>query len=175
MRAMQNIEIKARLEDRARVERQLEALGAKKMWTRRQEDTFYRVPQLGSMPSWLKLREAEDSPPELIAYRRAPAHGGPHASDYELIVVKDAAAWKRLFSRVLPEDKVVKKTRTLWLYESTRIHLDSVEGLGEFLELETLVHGPPDVARAETLRIMEILHLSEEDCLTGAYRDLLPN
>ena len=175
MLAMQNIEIKARLDDSSRVERQLEALGARRMWRRWQQDTFYKVPQLGAMPSWLKLREAEDSPPEVIGYCRAPPHGGPHASDYEIIIVKEAEAWKRLFGRVLPDDKVVKKTRTLWLYENTRIHLDSVDDLGEFIELETVVNGPPDSARAETLRIMEILHLDESDCIQGAYRDLLPD
>lgn len=171
---MKNIEIKTRLDDRSRVERQLRALGARGMWCRLQRDTFFTVPRLGQMTGWLKLREADDSPPELIAYRRSPPDRGPHASDYDVVVVSDAETWKRLLTRVLPIDRVVEKLRTLWLYENTRIHLDRVEGLGQFLELETVVRGPDvEAAHAETRRLMAVLHIREEDCIRGTYRDLL--
>lgn len=31
---------------------------------------------------------------------------------------------------------VVKKTRMLYMVDQTRVHVDSVEGLGDFMELE---------------------------------------
>ena len=55
---MQNIEIKAKMVDRSRVERQLTALGARRMWVRWQTDTFFLVPEQSGMRRWLKLREA---------------------------------------------------------------------------------------------------------------------
>lgn len=169
-RAMQNIEVKARLHDRAKAERRLEALGARRLWSRRQKDTFFAVPM-----GWLKLREAEERPSELISYLRSTESAGPRASDYDVIVVKDPPTWKRLLGRVLPVDKVVEKERTLWIYEQTRIHLDRVDGLGEFLELETVVESlDPSAARAENERVVRALALDPADFLAMPYRDLIP-
>jgi predicted adenylyl cyclase CyaB len=167
---MQNIEIKARLRDRANVESRLKALGARLLWTHRQKDTFFGVPR-----GWLKIREVEGKPPEVIAYERATDKSGPRASYYELVLVSDAEAWKRLLGRVLPVDKIVEKERTLWIYEHTRVHLDRVEKLGDFLELETVVEGISlEDAKAETQRIQETLGVVRGDLLAVPYRDLLP-
>jgi predicted adenylyl cyclase CyaB len=171
---MQNIEVKARMADRGRIEKQLTALGARRMWVRRQRDTFFRVPPPASGRSWLKLREVEGRRPEIISYWRPEGREGPRASDYDVMVLEEVGNWKRLLGRVLPEDIVVAKERTLWLYENTRIHLDRVEGLGDFVEIETVVRDLRiDVAREETLRLMDVLHLAPEDSIEGAYRDLL--
>lgn len=167
---MQNIEIKARLSDRSNVESRLSALGARRMWTHRQKDTFFGVPK-----GWLKIREAEGRPPEVISYERATDRAGPRSSYYEVILVEDAEAWKRLLGRVLPADKIVEKERTLWIYEHTRVHLDRVDGLGEFLELETVVEGIPlEEAKAETQRILETLGVQRGDLVALPYRDLIP-
>ena len=166
---MQNIEIKAHLRDRANVERRLAALGARKMWTRRQKDAFFAVPS-----GWLKIREVDGKPAEVISYRRATTHAGARPSDYDVIVVEDASAWKRLLGRVLAADKVVEKERTLWIYEHTRVHLDRVEKLGDFLELETVVEGITlEAARAETERISGTLGVESADLVPVPYRDLM--
>ena len=166
---MQNIEVKIPLRDRANVERRLEALGARRMWTLRQEDTFFAV-----ATGWLKLREAEGRPPEVISYQRSTDHSGPRPSEYDVIVVTDAAAWKRLLGRVLPVEGVVGKERTLWIYEHTRIHLDRVDGLGEFLELETVVQAlDAGAARAESDRVIRALALNPAEFVAVPYKDLL--
>lgn len=176
---VQNFEIKAKLTDRRRVERQLSALGARRMWLRAQRDTFFVLPPQASGSTWLKLREVDGRRAELISYRRegvadAAATGAPLVSDYDVMVVEDPGAWKRLLGRVLPLDRVVEKERTLWLYENTRVHLDDVVGLGPFVELETVVQGQSAAdARQETLRLMDVLHVEREACVRGAYRDLL--
>jgi len=166
---MQNIEVKTRLHDRQNAERRLEALGARRMWARRQKDTFFTAPH-----GWLKVREAEGRPPEVISYRRATEEAGPRVSDFDVVVVGDATTWKRLLGRVLPLDKVVEKERTLWIYEHTRIHLDRVDGLGDFLELETVVEGM-DVgdARQETARVVAALALDPAEFVAVPYRDLV--
>ena len=128
---MLNIEIKAPLIDRDAVERRLGEMGALLEWTHRQTDTFFRVPF-----GWLKLREAQGQPAELISYRRSESAAGHNVSEYDVERIGDPAKWMRLLSRVLEVDQVVKKERTLWLYEHTRIHLDRVRGLGEL----SLIH-----------------------------------
>lgn len=166
---MQNIEIKAKLKDRANVEHRLRALDAKCLWTHRQRDTFFKVPR-----GWLKLRESDGRPPELIAYERSTELAGPRSSFYEVLPLKDPEAWKRLLARVLPIDRVVEKERTLWIYQHTRIHLDRVDRLGEFLELETVVESIPDrEAHAETQRLLEILGIDRADLIPVPYKDLL--
>ncbi len=166
---MQNIEIKARLEDRANVESRLKALGARCLWTLRQRDTFFAVPR-----GWLKIREATGRPPEAISYERAADCGGPRASHYDVIILQDAEAWKRLLSRVLPVDKIVEKERTLWIYEHTRVHLDRVDRLGDFLELETVVEGiSVEEARRESQRVMDTLGVNAADLIALPYKDLV--
>jgi adenylate cyclase len=166
---MQNIEIKTLLPDRTAIERRLEAMGARRMWCRRQHDTFFQVPR-----GLLKLREVEGARPEVISYERSSESSGPRPSDYDVVPVGDAPTWLRLLSRVLPVDCVVDKERTLWLYEHTRIHLDRVRGLGDYLELETVVLDiDPDEAREETNRVIYALALDRSAFVTASYRDLL--
>lgn len=175
---MRNIEVKTPLEDRAKAEARLEALGARRTWTRKQTDTFFAVAGSGpggSGAAWLKLREAEGRPPELISYERSTGHSGPRPSDYDVIVIKDPEDWKRLLSRVLPIEAVVRKERTLWIYEHTRIHLDRVEDLGDFLELETVVDEIPHAeAREESERVINALALDPAAFISVPYKDLLP-
>jgi len=168
---VQNIEIKTRLRDPANVEVRLLALGARRMWTTRQVDTFFQVP---ARSGWLKLREAEGRPPEIISYERSTDNAGPRPSHYDVIIVKDVEAWRRLLGRVLPVEAVVRKERTLWIYEHTRVHLDRVEGLGDFLELETVVEDlPPEEARKETQRVVDALGLDPAEFLSLPYKEML--
>ena len=69
----------------------------------------------------------------------------------------------------------VRKERELLLLGRARIHLDRVEGLGDFLELEVVLEEGADEAdaRAEALMLLEKLGLGKDDLVPGAYRDLL--
>ena len=169
---MQNVEIKCPLEDRAAVEERLEALGAEEVWTRRQRDTFFRVPD-----GWLKLREAPDTEgvaPELIAYRRSTDTADARPSNYERAPVDDARRWLTLLGHVLQRETVVEKTRTLWRYEHTRVHLDRVEGLGEFLELETVLDGiDMGAGQAENRVVIDALALEPARFLARPYKEML--
>jgi adenylate cyclase class IV len=166
---MQNVEVKAPLRDRPRLEARLVALGAERRWTRRQIDTFFAVPR-----GWLKLREVEGKPAEVIAYERPAGPPGGRLSNYEVILIQDPASWKRLLGRVLPAGGVVDKQRTLWTYENTRIHLDEVRGLGEFIELETLVEDIGlEAAGEESARVAAALALEPAEFIGVPYRDLL--
>ena len=168
---MQNIEVKSPLHDPEKTEIRLCALGARKMWTRRQVDTFFRVP---SESGWLKLRESEGRPAELISYERSTGYAGPRPSNYDIVIVKDPPTWKRLLGRVVPVEIVVEKERTLWIYEHTRIHLDRVQDLGQFIELETVVDERSfEEARAETERVVEALALDAAEVLAVPYKDLI--
>lgn len=165
---MHNLEIKVPLADRAATEVLLRALGAALEWTRSQRDTFFAVPA-----GWLKLREEGGSRVELIAYRRATDRAGPRRSEYQIAPAASPRDLERVLAGALGVEGVVRKERTLWRYGHTRIHLDRVEGLGEFLELETVVEGiAEEEAQGEIDRLIAALHLDRGAMIAVPYRDL---
>ncbi len=88
---MQNIEIKTPIDSIEEIEQRLAEIGAEKIWTRCQTDTFFEVTR-----GWLKLREAEGAAPELISYLRPTDDTGPRPSTYDIGAIEDAEMWKRL-------------------------------------------------------------------------------
>jgi len=69
----------------------------------------------------------------------------------------------------------VRKRRLLLLAGRTRIHLDRVEGLGDFLELEVVLRDGEAETNgvAEAHALMAQLGVRPEQLLEGAYLDLL--
>ena len=69
---------------------------------------------------------------------------------------------------------MVEKRRRLYLLDRTRIHLDQVRELGDFVELETVLGGAPEAdAQAELARIAAGLEIRRETLVAVAYVDLL--
>ena len=164
-----NIEIKARLRDPRQTRHLAEKMADTPPRILQQTDTFYRVDQ-----GRLKLREFPDAPAELIFYRR-PDQAGPKASDYTIHRTEDGSGLGALLGAALGEAGTVRKTRTLLMAGRTRIHLDEVEGLGHFLELEVVLdegESPAD-GEAEARRLMTALKINEVDLIEAAYIDLL--
>lgn len=165
---MKNIEVKCPLPDRAATERILVAMEAERHWVRAQRDTFFDVPN-----GWLKIRE-EDGRAEVISYRRATDTDAPRASDYDVVEVESAPLWDRVFSRVLPRGGVVDKERTLWIYRHTRIHLDRVSELGDYLELETVIDGISYAGGLEeSHHLIDVLQLDRASFIGVPYREML--
>ena len=166
---MNNIEIKAALPDRAAVEHALNALPARREWTRQQRDVFFRVPR-----GYLKLRSYQGgNGGELIAYSREPGFE-PRASDYDIVRVASPDQMEAVLGRSLGIRGVVEKTRTLYLWRHTRIHLDQVSGLGAFLELESVVSGiSREEALGETRKLIKTLAVARENLLDRPYLELL--
>jgi predicted adenylyl cyclase CyaB len=165
---MQNIEIKTPAPDREAVLRALEALGAAAVWIRRQRDIFFHVPA-----GYLKLRRVEGEPGELIAYTREPGTE-PRPSDYEIATVADPEAVESALTRALGVLGVVEKTRRLYTWRHTRIHLDTVSGLGEFLELEAVAREISlEEARGEAETVISCLGLDRGAFLDRPYLELL--
>jgi predicted adenylyl cyclase CyaB len=165
---VKNIEIKARLTDRDAVEGRLRVIGAKHTWRRRQRDVFFRVAE-----GYLKLRVVADEPSELIAYQRAPGTE-PRPSDYDIAQIEDGTVMERVLTRSLGVRGVVAKDRTLYLWHHTRIHLDEVDHLGSFLELETVAAEITlTEARTEAQRVIHALGLDSTLFLDRPYLELL--
>ncbi|HPF12864.1 MAG: class IV adenylate cyclase [Planctomycetes bacterium] len=165
-----NIEIKAHAPDlEGLLARALALPGAIGPETLDQDDTFFVVPQ-----GRLKLREFADGSAELIAYTR-PDTEGPKLSDYVRSAVPDAASLREALARALGELGRVRKRRRLVLVGSTRIHLDQVEGLGPFLELEVVLQPgqTPHEGEAIAHDLLDQLQVPRDALMAGAYMDAL--
>ncbi|XP_036828544.1 uncharacterized protein LOC118947720 isoform X6 [Oncorhynchus mykiss] len=69
----------------------------------------------------------------------------------------------------------VRKERRLFLVGQTRVHLDSVEGLGHYMELEVVLREDqrPEEGEAIARSLMKELGVGNDSLVTGAYVDLL--
>jgi predicted adenylyl cyclase CyaB len=164
-----NVEIKARIASIDALMPRARALAQRDAALIAQDDTFFRVPH-----GRLKLRAFADGDAELIHYERADTL---HAklSDYRRVPVPDAAALRDALERALGILGRVRKQRWLLLAGQTRIHLDRVDGLGDFVELEVVLRD--DQAESDGVRIadqlMHELGLAQAERIAGAYLDLL--
>jgi len=167
---MTNIEYKVRVDGFENIHKRLIDCGAKKQGTLIQVDTYFTV-QSGS----LKLREIDEQTCELIYYQRSDI-GDSRLSLYEIVPLGCDAAQKMraILATSVGTRTVVKKDRELWLHENTRIHLDQVEGLGTYIELETVVGDrTEDEARAEHCTVLQALDLQQYEKCPFSYGDLL--
>jgi adenylate cyclase class IV len=113
---------------------------------------------------------------ELISYHR-PNQPGPKPCDYSITPVSDPAALRATLAHALGECGIVRKTRTLYIIGQTRIHLDNVEGLGHFLELEIVLEPGQTATEGEGIAraLMEQLGIQDGDLVEDAYVDMLAN
>jgi homotetrameric cytidine deaminase len=164
-----NVELKARDRDPARSLERALALGAEDHGELRQRDTYFASPC-----GRLKLREQKPGGAELIAYEREDA-AEARESRYRLAPVADGAALREALDAALGRTVVVAKRRRLLLWEGVRIHLDEVEGLGSFVELEGVAAPGSDLGpegeRVATLRAE--LGIADQDLVATGYADLL--
>jgi len=142
----------------------------------RQVDTYLRVER-----GRLKLREIRSDEPEaieraeLIAYAR-PSDAGSRWSSYRVVPIAVQAAPGLLAGLLMTHDQLARidKVRLLAIVGQTRIHLDRVEGLGTFIELETVVTTQRDVeARDEHQQVIDALGLHRYPAVAGSYSDLV--
>lgn len=163
-----NIELKLRHDDLADVRERALIAGAAYKGALFQTDTFFRV-----SAGRLKLREIKGKHAELIAYSRDDI-AGAKSSDYVISIVNEPATMLAALSAACGVTRVVKKRRDLLMWRNVRIHLDRVEGLGSFVELESVV-GEVDEAMAESNleELMTLLALGYAEVVAVAYADLL--
>ena len=164
-----NAEFKARCEDLTAVRARLDALGARFAGLDAQRDTYFRVPN-----GRLKLREGTVET-ALIHYDRVDV-AGVKRSDVRLYAPADAPGLRAVLEAALGILVVVEKQRAILFAGNVKIHLDSVPGLGTFVEVEAIdtdgtiplaaLHAQADAMRAA-------LGLADALLEARSYSDLL--
>jgi adenylate cyclase len=164
-----NVEIKARVDDLAAVAHRAARLADGGPIDLEQDDLFFDVPR-----GRLKLRTLATDAGELIFYERAD-EAGPKTSSYSIAPTSDPESLGALLSSALGVRGRVVKRRRLYRSGATRIHLDRVEGLGEFVELEVVLdtETSADDGAATARALLRKLGIEKHQLVRGAYLDLL--
>lgn len=164
-----NIEIKARVADPDALEARAASLSGRGPDLIEQDDTFFHCPS-----GRLKLRDFGNGSGELIFYRRADA-SGPKTSFYRITPSDRPDELRETLGAALGKLGRVRKLRRLYMIGRTRVHLDRVEGLGDFMELEVVLGADEEEASGahEAEQLIKQLGIQGEDLVEQAYVDLL--
>lgn len=164
-----NIEVKAKLQNREQVEKRAIAMADGPCTILVQEDTFFP-----SEKGRLKLRKEGPAEGQLIFYERPDAKESK-ASEYSLFHVDEPDCLVAILSQALGRRGQLNKERTLYMKGRTRIHLDRVEGLGDYMELEVVLDDETTQERGHAIAqaILDDLGIEPRDLVEGAYMDLL--
>jgi cytidine deaminase len=165
-----NVELKARRADLDTTAARCRALGASDEGVLSQRDTYY-----AARSGRLKLREDPSRRSELIAYRR-PDDPAAAESEYLLAPVDAPAELNEALTAALGDPLVVvSKRRRLLLWQGVRVHLDEVDELGTFIELEAVLPDAGDLAtaREKVAQLRAELEIEDDELVAGGYADLL--
>ena len=165
---MRNLEAKFRLTDHPTAHERAVAIGFEPRGILIQRDTFFVVAN-----GKLKLREQPDGA-WLIHYRRDDQQE-LQVSDYTIVSVSDPTAVRAMLGDALGILAEVRKERTLMMRGNVRLHLDRVEGLGAFGEIEAVMadSDSPQAFHDEVAGILEDLSIAASDLIERSYFELL--
>lgn len=164
-----NIEIKASCEQPERIRKILKEHDAEFKGTDHQVDTYFRVPD-----GRLKLRQGTIEQ-NLIYYRR-PNSEAPKASEIELVPAEHPEQLHALLSSALKVKVVVDKKREIYFINNVKFHIDKVEELGHFVEIEAIDEDGSigeKKLREQCQYYMDLLAIKDKDLVSHSYSDML--
>jgi predicted adenylyl cyclase CyaB len=161
----QNLEVKIKCGSFLGIKKALKMMGAKFTSTLNQKDIYYK-----NSKGLLKLR-IENGKETLIQYKRNEKSTN-RWSNYNLLEINQGNA-ERFFRNVFEIETVVEKQRLLYMYKNTRVHLDKIRYLGNYLELETLVINGKKDAKKRFNEIAYLLKLDLHKQIKKSNRDLM--
>jgi adenylate cyclase class IV len=165
---MQNVEAKFKLVNPVHAREVATRLGFETRGILSQRDTFFHVAH-----GKLKLRE-EAAGAWLIHYRRR-REGGLELSDYEVVPMPEPARTRSMLASALGILAEVRKERTLLMRSNIRLHLDRVEGLSDFGEIEAVLESGviAESNRVAVREILSALDIGERDLIGVSYFEMM--
>ena len=164
-----NVEIKAPIENMEDLELKIVNIADGAPTEIFQDDTFFACAN-----GRLKLRACSENTGELIFYKRAD-ESGPKESFYLISKTGEPATLRETLDHAYGATGRVQKRRMLYFIGRTRVHLDRVKELGDFLELEVVLDDSESAEEGieEARAILIQLGVKESQLIEGAYVDLL--
>ena len=162
------VELKARYEDLGKARALL--AGGERLGSYRQIDTYF---SLGERR--MKVRVVEGQAGGELVYYERPDEGRIKESRVILASLPDGSAALEILRRTFPVQAEVRKTREIYRYHGIQIHLDTVRGLGKFIEFEKVLsdEGERGSAKGELEALRKYLQIPDEDLMASSYSDLV--
>ena len=164
-----NIEIKAKCPDLEYVRKMLNQQQASYIGLDHQIDTYFKVAS-GRM----KFREGNIER-ALIHYDRQD-QAGPKKSVVRLFKMSSDTVLKEILTASLGVLVIVDKQREIYFIDNVKFHVDNVEGLGDFVEIEAIDKDGTigEEKLFEQCKLyMDLFKVQEEDLVHISYSDLL--
>jgi len=164
-----NVEIKARCENQGKARDILKSLHADFKGVDHQIDTHFKVSN-----GRLKLREGNIEN-YLIFYERENREG-PKQSKVTLFENNPDSSLKEILVKALGTFVIVDKQREIYFVDNVKFHVDTVEGLGAFIEIEAIDRDGSigkDRLREQCDHYMDLLGVKADDLISVSYSDLL--
>ena len=164
-----NIEIKARIYEPDLTHKIAASLSDQPVKIIQQEDIFFHCDN-----GRLKLRILSPTSGELIHYQRRDTIG-PKASTYHIVVTDNPQQLRAVLAAAYGEKVTVRKSRHLYIVGRTRIHVDKVDEIGDFLEFEVVISKTDALknGESEARTLMEKFSINSSDLIDVSYADLL--
>ena len=134
-----------------------------------QVDTYFNVPN-----GRLKLREGTIEH-ALIFYERTNVAGAKQ-SNVTLYQHKPDAALKQILAQSLGIKTVVDKRRKIYFVDNVKFHFDTVDGLGQFVEVEAIDKDGNiglEKLKEQCRHYQKLLGVVDEDFIAESYSDML--
>ncbi|MFC2115016.1 class IV adenylate cyclase [Bacteroidota bacterium] len=166
-----NVEIKALCKNQERIRGVLTGRNADFMGKDHQVDTYFV-----SAEGRLKLREGNIEN-NLIYYER-PDQEGPKTSHCILFSTVKDSSLKEILSKSMGILVVVDKEREIYFLDNVKVHLDLVDGLGTFVEIEAQSEEgdlSEEYLQGQCSKLMEEFGIVEADLVSDSYSDLMMN
>ncbi|MEA3249558.1 MAG: class IV adenylate cyclase [Patescibacteria group bacterium] len=164
-----NIEIKAKCENPDSIREFLRSNDADSRGLDHQIDTYFKVAN-----GRLKLREGDIE--NFLIYYERPDQEGPKQADVILFKTESRSPLKEMLSRSLGELVTVDKKREIYFLDNVKFHIDTVEGLGAFMEIEAIDYGGT-LGKEKLLEqcqdYLRELNIPKDDLISMSYSDLL--
>lgn len=162
----QLVEMKARYEDLGKARALLS--GAEHVATVRQVDTYFALGERR-----LKLRAVEGTKEGQLIYYERPDIAGVKESRVLLAGLPDAKAVREILTSVFPPKAEVRKTREIYRFQGVQVHLDTVRGLGNFLEFEKVIADPTEAEEGRTHleSLKAYFQIPDDDLMASSYSD----
>ncbi|XP_039960422.1 uncharacterized protein LOC126758029 [Bactrocera neohumeralis] len=172
-----NVEIKARVgsdeefQRRVQVARELTKSTGELLV---QKDVFFNILD-DSKGGRFKLRYLQPPTPSQLIYYVRPNKTGPKLSTFNRVDVDDPALLEKILAQSNGVKGTLEKERYLFLHDQTRIHMDKVKHLGNFMEFEVCLRPDQTVEEGQKVadELMKVFNIRDEDLMTGAYFDEL--
>jgi adenylate cyclase class 2 len=170
------VELKAKIGNREETAKRIIAKGGRFLREVSQDDVYFRHPcrDLRERDEALRLRREGGSCTLTFKGRRV-GSGVKMREEIEAGVDDGAAAFALLKRLGFEEAFEIRKKRSIYSLEGAEVSLDSVEGLGEFMEIELILKDgePGDGIRERLHGLAERLKVPKEGLMTESYFELL--